>query len=225
MGIEPRISLIFYGECDVAFSVSDSASEARDVSARAGASPMADQGPAEWRDKVLDATLQVGGMAFSGADVLPGADQCRRVFGFRPISRCRGGERIFWSSQKTEKSSVPCSRPSGHSDSAKSWTASGSEEHQLRRTGRGLTLSKPMQSVSAWRPQAADSGRFIMRASLAQCGLLCSEIDAAADSYRKMIEARELFAPVFANSPYTKELRARWYRRDPKSELASHPFP
>jgi hypothetical protein len=34
-----------------------------------------------------------------------------------------------------------------------------------------------------------------------------SEIDAAADWYQKMIEARELFAPVFANSPYTKELR------------------
>jgi len=44
--------------------------------------------------------------------------------------------------------------------------------------------------------------------------LLCSEIDAAADWYEKMIEARELFAPVFANSPYTKELRAspHWAR-------------
>ena len=44
--------------------------------------------------------------------------------------------------------------------------------------------------------------------------LLCSEVDAAADWYQKMIEARELFAPVFANSPYTKELRAspHWAR-------------
>jgi hypothetical protein len=38
--------------------------------------------------------------------------------------------------------------------------------------------------------------------------LLCSEVDAAADWYEKMIEARELFAPVYANSLYTEELRA-----------------
>ena len=38
--------------------------------------------------------------------------------------------------------------------------------------------------------------------------LLCSEVDAAADWYEKMIEAREMFAPVYANSLYTAELRA-----------------
>jgi eukaryotic-like serine/threonine-protein kinase len=38
--------------------------------------------------------------------------------------------------------------------------------------------------------------------------LLCSEIDAAADWYEKMIDARDLFAVVYANSLYTDELRA-----------------
>ena len=38
--------------------------------------------------------------------------------------------------------------------------------------------------------------------------LLCSEIDTAASWYEKMIEAREMFAPVYANSLYTAELRA-----------------
>ena len=38
--------------------------------------------------------------------------------------------------------------------------------------------------------------------------LLCSEIDEAARWYREMILARELFAPVYANSLYTVELRA-----------------
>ena len=38
--------------------------------------------------------------------------------------------------------------------------------------------------------------------------LLCSEIDEAARWYEKMIKAREIFAPVYANSPYTEELRA-----------------
>ena len=44
--------------------------------------------------------------------------------------------------------------------------------------------------------------------------LLCSEIDAAADWYEKMIEARDLFAVVYANSLYTAELRAspHWAR-------------
>jgi TolB-like protein/Tfp pilus assembly protein PilF len=38
--------------------------------------------------------------------------------------------------------------------------------------------------------------------------LLCSEVDAAAGWYEKMIEAREVFAPVYANSLYTAQLRA-----------------
>jgi len=37
--------------------------------------------------------------------------------------------------------------------------------------------------------------------------LLCSELEAAAEWY-EMIEAREVFAPVYANSLYTAELRA-----------------
>ena len=38
--------------------------------------------------------------------------------------------------------------------------------------------------------------------------LLCSEVDAAAGWYEKMIEARDMFAAIYANSLYTKELRA-----------------
>ena len=38
--------------------------------------------------------------------------------------------------------------------------------------------------------------------------LLCSEIDAAAIWYERMIESRDVFAGVYANSPYTEELRA-----------------
>ena len=41
--------------------------------------------------------------------------------------------------------------------------------------------------------------------------LLCSEVAEAARWYEKMIEAREIFAPVYANSPYTEELRASPY--------------
>jgi serine/threonine-protein kinase len=38
--------------------------------------------------------------------------------------------------------------------------------------------------------------------------LLCSEVDEAARWYEEMINARELFAPIYANSLYTVELRA-----------------
>jgi len=41
--------------------------------------------------------------------------------------------------------------------------------------------------------------------------LLCSELEAAAEWYEKMIDAREVFAPVYANSLYTKELRGSPY--------------
>jgi eukaryotic-like serine/threonine-protein kinase len=41
--------------------------------------------------------------------------------------------------------------------------------------------------------------------------LLCSEIDAAAVWYEKMIDAREIFAPFYAQSFYTAELRASHY--------------
>jgi tetratricopeptide (TPR) repeat protein len=41
--------------------------------------------------------------------------------------------------------------------------------------------------------------------------LLCSEVAEAARWYEKMIDAREIFAPVYANSPYTEELRASPY--------------
>jgi tetratricopeptide (TPR) repeat protein len=42
--------------------------------------------------------------------------------------------------------------------------------------------------------------------------LLCGEIDAGADWYEKMIEARDVFAVIYPSAPYTKELRAspRW---------------
>jgi PhnB protein len=82
MQIEPRISLIFNGQCDAAFTLYQQCLGGTVTFRLAwGDSPMADQAPAEWRDKILHATLQVGGMAFSGGDVLPGA--YRRPQGFQ----------------------------------------------------------------------------------------------------------------------------------------------
>ena len=82
MLIEPHISLVFNGECDAAFALYQQCLGGT-VTFRLtwGESPMADQAPSEWRDKILHATLTVGGTALSGGDVLPG--QYERPQGFQ----------------------------------------------------------------------------------------------------------------------------------------------
>src|SRR5687768_7529729 len=74
MHIEPRISLVFNGECDAAFAVYQQCLGGK-VTFRLtwGDSPMADQASAEWRDKIVHATMTFGSTTLHGADVLPGA--------------------------------------------------------------------------------------------------------------------------------------------------------
>jgi PhnB protein len=71
MRIEPRFSLVFNGDCDAAFAVYQECLGGT-VTFRLtwGDSPMAGQAPPDWRDKILHATLTVGGTAISGGDVL-----------------------------------------------------------------------------------------------------------------------------------------------------------
>ena len=71
MPIEPRISLTFNGECDAAFALYQQCLGGT-VTFRLtwGDSAMAGQAPPDWHGKILHATLTVGGMAFSGGDVL-----------------------------------------------------------------------------------------------------------------------------------------------------------
>ena len=97
MRIEPRISLVFNGECDAAFTRYQQCLGGT-VTFRLtwGDSPMADQAPAEWRDKILHATLTVGGTDLSGGDVLPG--QYERPQGFQlqlNLDDAGAAERIF----------------------------------------------------------------------------------------------------------------------------------
>lgn len=74
MALEPRISLVFNGDCDAAFAVYQECLGGT-VTFRLtwGKSPMAEQAPAEWRDKVLHATLTVGATVFHGGDAVPGS--------------------------------------------------------------------------------------------------------------------------------------------------------
>ena len=82
MQIQPQISLMFNGECDAAFTLYQQClGGAVTLRVAWGDSPMADQAPAEWRDKILHATLTVGNAGLSGGDVLPG--QYERPQGFQ----------------------------------------------------------------------------------------------------------------------------------------------
>src|SRR5262245_28365855 len=95
MRIEPRISLVFNGECDAAFTLYQQCFGGT-VTFRLtwGESPMADQAPPDWRDKILHATLKVGETAFSGGDVL----DYERPQGFQiqlNIDDVAAAERIF----------------------------------------------------------------------------------------------------------------------------------
>lgn len=97
MRIEPRLSLTFNGECDAAFALYQQCLGAT-VTFRMtwGDSPMADQAPAEWHDKILHATLTVGGTSLSGGDVLPGVYE--RPQGFQVhlnLDDAAAAERIF----------------------------------------------------------------------------------------------------------------------------------
>ena len=97
MQIEPRISLMFNGECDAAFThYQKCLGGAVTFRLTWAESPMADQAPAEWRDKILHATLTVGGTALSGGDNLPG--QYQRPQGFQiqlNLADAAAAERIF----------------------------------------------------------------------------------------------------------------------------------
>ena len=97
MRIEPRISLVFNGNCNAAFDLYQECLGGR-VTFRLtwGDSPMADQAPADWHDKILHATMIVGDTAFSGGDVLAGSYERPQGFQIQlNLEDVAAAERIF----------------------------------------------------------------------------------------------------------------------------------
>jgi PhnB protein len=97
MRIEPRVSLVFNGECDEALTLYQQCLGGS-VTFRLtwGDSPMAEGAPPEWRDKILHATLMVGATAFSGGDALPGAYERPQGFQIQlNLDDAAAAERIF----------------------------------------------------------------------------------------------------------------------------------
>ena len=97
MQIEPSINLFFNGECDAAFTLYQQCFDGS-VTFRLtwGDSPMADQAPAVWRDKILHATLSVGGATLNGGDSLPGGYERPQGFELQlNLDDPAAAERIF----------------------------------------------------------------------------------------------------------------------------------
>jgi PhnB protein len=64
--------LTFAGQCEAAFAFYESCLGGTIVTMlRYGDSPMAAQTPPEWRDKIVHATIKIGGNLLAGADALP----------------------------------------------------------------------------------------------------------------------------------------------------------
>jgi PhnB protein len=95
MQMNPYLS--FKGDCEAAFKFYEQCLGAQlGAIFRYAGSPMADQAPADWSDKVMHGNLTIGGQALMGADVAP--DQYEEPKGFSlslQIKSAADAERIF----------------------------------------------------------------------------------------------------------------------------------
>jgi PhnB protein len=70
--MQASIHLVFGGQCEAAFRFYERVLGGKIVNILAyGNSPMSEQVPPEWRDKIVHGTFAVGGTVLAGTDVLP----------------------------------------------------------------------------------------------------------------------------------------------------------
>lgn len=107
--VEVTPHLVFGGQCEEAFKFYERLLGGKIATMLTwGESPMADQVPTHWRDKILHASLTLPGAALVGADVLP--DQYERPRGFFVlvgIDEPTDAERIFGSLAEDGTVAVP----------------------------------------------------------------------------------------------------------------------
>ena len=96
MALNPCINLSFDGQCEAAFKFYERCFSGKITFMLTwGNSPMAGQAPAEWRNKIVHATLLVGNMQLQGADSAPGAYEAPRGFGITVNPSVDDAERLF----------------------------------------------------------------------------------------------------------------------------------
>ncbi len=70
--MEASIHLVFGGQCEAAFRFYERVLGGKIVNIHTyGNSPMAEQVPPGWHDKIVHGSLAMGGTVFAGADMLP----------------------------------------------------------------------------------------------------------------------------------------------------------
>ena len=107
MEVNPYLS--FNGQCEAAFKFYQECLGPASLSFhKYGGSPMADQVPAEWHDKVMHATLTIAGTALMGADAPP--THFTQPAGFAvslSMDKPEAAERIFQALSKGGKVQMP----------------------------------------------------------------------------------------------------------------------
>jgi PhnB protein len=95
--VQASIHLVFGGQCEAAFQFYERVLGGKIVSILAyDNSPMAEQVPPEWREKIVHGTFVVAGMVLAGADILP--EQYAKPQGFYvllSVDDATDAERIF----------------------------------------------------------------------------------------------------------------------------------
>lgn len=95
MQVSPYLS--FKGDCEVAFKFYERClgGEAGSLIRYAG-SPMADQVPADWQDKIMHGSVTIGALELMGADVAPDGYEAPKGFSLSiQIASTVDAERIF----------------------------------------------------------------------------------------------------------------------------------
>lgn len=89
--------LSFKGDCEAAFKFYEQCLGAQlGPTFRYGGSPMADQAPPDWQDKIMHGSITVGDQTLMGADVVPGQYETPKGFSISlQIKSKADAERIF----------------------------------------------------------------------------------------------------------------------------------
>jgi PhnB protein len=97
MNLNPQIGLTFAGNCEAAFRFYERHLNGKmEFILRWGESPMANDAPAGWRDKVLHARLVIDGVPLLGGDVLPESFESPQGFSILLHPKDAGeAERLF----------------------------------------------------------------------------------------------------------------------------------
>ena len=95
MQVNPYLS--FKGDCEAAFQLYERCLGGKPGAVfRYGGSPMADQVPADWQDKVMHASLTIGNQVLMGGDVAPGQYEEPKGFSLSiGLNSTADAERIF----------------------------------------------------------------------------------------------------------------------------------